>query len=67
MLSDSIAEAMHNTAMGLGIAVACMIAHVFLSSVAKKQQNELEAFSMKLENILAETHVPTTGQAQQAR
>src|SRR5438128_3520992 len=48
MLSDSIAEAMHNTAMGLGIAVFCMIGHVFLAAAAKKQQNELETFSMKL-------------------
>ncbi len=66
MLSDGIAEAMHNTAMGLGIAVACMIAHVFLNGVSKKQQNELEAFSMKLENMLADAH-SVGGQAQQAR
>jgi biopolymer transport protein ExbB/TolQ len=65
LLSDGIAEAMHNTAMGLGIAVACMIAHVFLSGVSKKQQSELEAFSMKLENMLAETQA--SGAAQQAR
>ena len=55
LLSDGIAEAMHNTAMGLGIAVACMIAHVFLSSVAKKRQGDLESFAMKLENLLAES------------
>src|SRR5205085_5489511 len=36
LLSDGIAEAMHNTAMGLGIAVTCMIAHVFLNGYAKK-------------------------------
>ena len=55
LLSKGISEAMYNTAFGLGIAVTCMIAHVFLSSVAKKQQNELETFSMKLENLLSET------------
>jgi biopolymer transport protein ExbB len=54
LLSKGISEAMYNTAFGLGIAVTCMIAHVFLSGVAKKQQNELETFSMKLENMLAE-------------
>ena len=54
LLSKGISEAMYNTAFGLGIAVTCMIAHVFLSSVAKKQQNDLESFSMKLENLLAE-------------
>jgi biopolymer transport protein ExbB/TolQ len=55
LLSDGIAEAMHNTAMGLGIAVTCMIAHVFLNGYAKKQASELEAFAMKLENLLGET------------
>jgi hypothetical protein len=42
-----------------------MIAHVFLSSVSKKQQAELEGFSMKLENMLGEYHAP--GGAQAAR
>jgi biopolymer transport protein ExbB/TolQ len=55
LLSRGIAEAMYNTAFGLGIAVTCMIGHVFLSAVAKKQANELETFSMKLENLLSET------------
>ncbi len=64
MLSDGIAEAMHNTAMGLGIAVLCMIGHVFLSAASKKQQSELEAFSMKLENMLADTAHAAPGQLQ---
>jgi len=63
LLSKGISEAMYNTAFGLGIAVTCMIGHVFLSAVAKKQQNDLESFSMKLENLLSES-VP--GHAQQA-
>ena len=54
-LSLGISEAMYNTAFGLGIAVTCMIGHVFLNAASKKQQHELEAFSMKLENLLAET------------
>jgi biopolymer transport protein ExbB len=54
LLSNGIAEAMYNTMFGLFIAVMCMIGHVFLSSTAKKQQNDLEAFSMKLENVLGE-------------
>src|SRR3954454_24270034 len=62
LLSKGISEAMYNTAFGLGIAVTCMIAHVFLSSVAKKQQNDLESFSMKLENLLAE-NVPAGAQS----
>ena len=55
LLSKGIAEAMYNTAFGLGIAVTCMIGHVFLSAMAKKQQQELEGFAMKLENLLVET------------
>jgi biopolymer transport protein ExbB/TolQ len=55
ILSRSIAEAMNNTWLGLAIAAVCMIGHVFLNSAAKKQQHELESFSMKLENLLSET------------
>jgi biopolymer transport protein ExbB len=54
LLSLKISEAMNNTALGLGIAAACMIGHVFLNAASKKQQHELEAFAMKLENLLAE-------------
>jgi biopolymer transport protein ExbB/TolQ len=61
ILSDGISEAMHNTFFGLVIAVACMIGHVFLSAAAKKQASELEAFSMKLENMLVE-NLPHGGQ-----
>ena len=64
MLSKGSAEAMYNTAFGLGIAVTCMIAHVLLSSVSKKQQHQLESFSMKLENLLVES---TQGGAGAAR
>ncbi|MFW6050601.1 MAG: MotA/TolQ/ExbB proton channel family protein [Myxococcota bacterium] len=52
MLSRGIAEAMWNTALGLGIAVICMIAHLILHGMAKKQKMELERASMKLENLL---------------
>ena len=65
LLSKGIAEAMYNTAFGLAIAVTCMIGHVFLSAVAKKQSNDLESFSMKLENMLAEA-VPHGGGVQSA-
>ncbi len=54
ILSAKISEAMNNTWLGLAIAVTCMIGHVFLNAASKKQQHELEAFSMKLENLLAE-------------
>ena len=53
-LSAGISEAMYNTAMGLFIAVLCMIAHLLLSGAAKKVVADLEAFSLRLENLLAE-------------
>jgi biopolymer transport protein ExbB/TolQ len=59
LLALRIAEAMNNTWLGLAIAAACMIGHVFLNAVSKKQQHELEAFAMKLENMLAEA--PSSG------
>jgi biopolymer transport protein ExbB len=54
LLSDGIAEAMNNTALGLSIAVTCMVGHLFLSAIAKTQQGELDAFGLKLENCLIE-------------
>jgi biopolymer transport protein ExbB len=55
LLSDGIAEALNNTAMGLGIAVSCIVAHAILSAASKKQTADLEAFSLKLENLLADS------------
>ena len=55
ILSQKISEAMNNTWLGLAIAVTCMVGHVFLNAASKKQQHEVEAFSMKLENLLMET------------
>jgi biopolymer transport protein ExbB/TolQ len=54
LLSKGIAEALNNTAMGLGIAVACIIAHAGLSGFSKRNVSDLEAFSLKFENLLAE-------------
>jgi len=55
LLAKGISEALNNTAMGLGIAVTCIIAHAFLSSASKKQVDDLEGFALKLENLLAES------------
>lgn len=55
LLAHGISEALNNTAMGLGIAVTCIVAHAVLSAASKKQVADLEAFSLKLENLLAES------------
>lgn len=52
MLAQGISEALHHTAMGLGIAVVSIIFHLVLSGMAKRAVGELELFSMKLENFL---------------
>ena len=53
-LSDGIAEAMYNTAFGLGIALVCMIAHLMLSTASKRVMADLEGFSLKFENMLGD-------------
>jgi biopolymer transport protein ExbB/TolQ len=45
---------MYNTAFGLGIALICMIGHLLLSAAMKKVVSDLEAFSLRFENLLAE-------------
>ncbi len=52
LLAAGIAEALHNTALGLGIAIVAIIFHLILSGMAKKLVADLEGFSMKLENFL---------------
>ncbi len=53
LLSRGISEAMYNTALGLGIAVLCMIFHLILHTWAKKIKQDMERSTMKLENLLA--------------
>jgi biopolymer transport protein ExbB/TolQ len=58
-LSAGISTAMYHTAIGLFIAVTCMIAHLILSAAAKKVVGDLESFSLRLENLLSESsHAP---------
>lgn len=52
ILSRGIAEAMYNTALGLGIAVLCMIAHLILHGMAKRIKQDMERVVMKVENLL---------------
>jgi biopolymer transport protein ExbB len=53
ILSNGISEAMNNTAFGLGIAVSCIIAHLFLTAYAKKMVETVELSALKLENLLS--------------
>lgn len=52
MLSNGIAEAMYNTALGLGIAVFCMITHIILHTRAKTIQHDLETVMERTFNLL---------------
>jgi biopolymer transport protein ExbB/TolQ len=51
-LAGGISEAMINTAFGLGIAVACMVAHLFLHQRAKSIQHDLDATQERVFNLL---------------
>ncbi|MBX3182053.1 MAG: MotA/TolQ/ExbB proton channel family protein [Polyangiaceae bacterium] len=51
-LSNGIAEAMYNTALGLGIAVFCMITHIILHTRAKAIQHDLESTMERTFNLL---------------
>ena len=63
-LSAGISTAMYHTAIGLFIAVTCMIAHLILSAAAQKVVSDLESFSLRLENLLGEsTHGAAAGAA----
>lgn len=59
LLANGIAEAMYNTALGLFIAVTCMIAHVFLSTRAKNIQHDLDTTMERVFNLLTITNKPS--------
>ncbi|MCH2108296.1 MAG: MotA/TolQ/ExbB proton channel family protein [Polyangiaceae bacterium] len=52
LLANGIAEAMYNTALGLGIAVSCMIFHILLHTRAKAIQHDLESVMERTFNLL---------------
>lgn len=52
ILANGIAEAMYNTALGLGIAVMCMIAHLVLHQRSKTIQHDLDATQERVFNLL---------------
>ena len=52
ILASGIAEAMYNTAFGLGIAVTCMVAHLILHQRSKNIQHDLDATQERVFNLL---------------
>jgi biopolymer transport protein ExbB len=52
LLANGIAEAMYNTALGLGIAVGCMITHIILHTRAKAIQHDLDSLMERTFNLL---------------
>ncbi len=51
-LASAISIAMNTTALGLMVAVPCMAVHLFLSNVTQKIIQEIDQYSVKLENLL---------------
>ena len=51
-LGRNIALAMNTTAFGLIVAIPCLFAFVFLANVTKKIVDEIDQYSVKLENLL---------------
>lgn len=56
LLSLGIAEAMFNTAGGLGIAVFCMITHILLHTRSKAIQHDLDTIMERTFNMLTITN-----------
>ncbi len=52
LLSDAIAIAMHTTAFGLLVAIPSLFLHMMLSGIMKKIIDEIDMYSVKLENLL---------------
>ncbi len=52
-LARGIGIAMNTTGFGLMVAIPMLAAHVFIAGLAKKISDEIELYSVKLENLLA--------------
>jgi biopolymer transport protein ExbB len=52
VLGSKIGLAMNTTAFGLIVAIPCMLAHILLAGVTKKIIEEIDLYSVKLENLL---------------
>jgi biopolymer transport protein ExbB len=53
LLTKGISEAMNNTAFGLGIAVTCIIAHLFINGQAKRMVEDMDLAAVRMENLLS--------------
>ena len=58
VLGQKISLAMNTTAFGLIVAIPCMGAHVILTGVTKKIIDEIDLYSVKLENLLVSRNRP---------
>lgn len=52
LLAKFISIALNTTAFGLVAAIPCLVAHAILSSITKKIINEIEEYTVKLQNLL---------------
>jgi len=52
MLTASISIAMNTTGFGLVVAIPLMASHIFLSNTTKKIMDEIDQYSVKLQNLL---------------
>jgi biopolymer transport protein ExbB/TolQ len=52
VLSRGIALAMNTTAFGLIVAIPCIFAHMILAGVSKRIIDEIDQYSVKLQNLL---------------
>jgi biopolymer transport protein ExbB/TolQ len=52
LLARGIAIAMNTTAFGLITAIPCMAAYLFYAAITKKITDDIELYSLKLENLL---------------
>jgi len=52
LLAKFISIALNTTAFGLVAAIPCLVAHAILSAITKKIINEIEEYTVKLQNLL---------------
>jgi biopolymer transport protein ExbB len=67
MLSASISVAMNNTALGLGLAITLLLAHMYLETKTTELVDSLEVASVKFLNALNEKKMDPESQQEAAR